>query len=197
MSNPHIFKTELFTTYLYGVFGESKVKSIDTDDGKRIIVKSNILISFNVDYDDEDILDRDYDDFVDESDTKLVHLIKMNELIGKIASQLETEYGKVSIQKWWDCETSITISDSLTVFCNFKTSVCRIINTNPHLSKNLFKMFDITEENIDQIVKYSRVCDSINKRIEEQYVILIDNFKVAATSMIEKELNHESEQQHT
>ena len=153
MSNPHIFKTELFVTYLKGLFPEGMVRSTNRYKGVRVVLTGNIVTAFTIDFDDDNVLDLDYDKIRDENDVSVDHVLKMDALVGKIILSFQNEYKDLcKVQKWWDGDTSIVTSECVTVNCNFITSECKIINNNPHLLSGIHESFPLVEDNIEVLL---------------------------------------------
>lgn len=182
MSNPHIFKASLFETYLKGLFGESKIKNNESTTGIRIGINANFYDSFTLEFDNDDLLDLDFDKMLDDNGNSVDKVVKANRLIGDLSTLIKTNFGG-HIEKWWDSDTSIKISDRVEVYMNFTTYEVRILNNNRFINTGHCKIFELDDIYFSNIIEYLTILSNFNSEVDDEFNRITKDFSERHTKL--------------
>lgn len=182
MSNPHIFKASLFETYLKGLFGESKIKNNESTTGIRIGINANFYDSFTLEFDNDDLLDLDFDKMLDDNGNSVDKVVKANRLIGDLSTLIKTNFGG-HIEKWWDSDTSIKISDRVEVYMNFTTYEVRILNNNRFINTGHCKIFKLDDIYFSNIIEYLTILSNFNSEVDDEFNRITKDFSERHTKL--------------
>ena len=187
MSNPHIFKASLFETYLKGLFGESKIKNNESTTGIRIGINANFYDSFTLKFDNDDLLDLDFDKMLDDNGNSVDKVVKANRLIGDPSTLIKTNFGG-HIEKWWDSDTSIKISDRVEVYMNFTTYEVRILNNNRFINTCHCKIFKLDDIYFSNIIEYLTTLSNFNSEVDDNYNRMTKEFSERYTNLFKERI---------
>lgn len=187
MSNAHIFKASLFETYLKGLFGDSKIKNNSSTTGIRISINANFYDSFTLEFYDDSLLDLDFDKLLDDNGNSVEKVLKANSLIGDLSTLIKSHFGG-HIEKWWDSDTSIKISDRIEVYMNFTTYEIRILNNNRFVNTGHCKVFKLDTVDFVDVIEYITMLTNFNSEVDDNYNRMTKEFSERYTNLFKERI---------
>lgn len=138
--NAYIFKVNLFETYLKGIFESSKVNITKLEDEIKVTLSCSFLDIFRFSFDDESILNSDFDQITDIYGNSISKLSEANTVMTSYINVLTKGFGG-EVSRWWDRDTSIDISPSIVVYFNYSEYEIKVTFKNELITKGFLKIF--------------------------------------------------------
>lgn len=138
--NAYIFKVSLFEVYLKGIFENSKVNVSQFDDEIKVTLSCSFLDIFRFSFDDESILNSDFDQITDIYGNSISKLSEANTVMTSYINVLTKGFGG-EVSRWWDRDTSIDISPSIDVYFNYSEYEIKVTFKNELITKGFLKIF--------------------------------------------------------
>jgi hypothetical protein len=173
MSNPHLFRAQMFEIFLKGYLSTESLTVNTTRNAVRLISHNNLISTFNIFFNDDEVLDIDFEDIKDSNGATLREIKVCNEFITNVIKPISVAYNS-RIEKWHDSSVTISLSDSLNIMVSA-------------VDENVIVKFDNAIVPVPILIE--RRYDSITYNELIEIVASLSNFNVKVTREHQKMLN--------